>query len=216
MSIIVQARNPSGSRASALTGSGMHVSQNPIESQLLLEELQGLGPAKAPRGDACDKVDVDLTVGDADAALAVGVCAVQLARKVRNRRGTGVEPDVVLVGGEVDEVAPLPVRGHAPGDPLLRVGKGGSQDASHLEELRPHSLGLPSDVFVDGEGLLAAGVGLALVGKLTPALWALPHVVSLVVGKLIETLVSRLFQPVSLEGANTAKEPFIGPAVFAR
>ena len=60
MSIIVQARNPSGSRASALTGSGMHVSQNPIESRLLLEELQGLGSTKAPRGDACDKVDVDL------------------------------------------------------------------------------------------------------------------------------------------------------------
>jgi hypothetical protein len=85
---------------------------------------------------------------------------------VRDRLGTGVEPDVVLVGGKVDEVAPLPVGGHAPGDPLLRVGKGGSQSASHLEELRPHSLVLLGDVLVDGEGLLAAGVRLALAGKL--------------------------------------------------
>ena len=87
---------------------------------------------------------------------------------------------MVPVDGEVDEVAPLPVGGHAPGDPLFRVGKGGTQNVSHLEELRPHLLGLPGDVLVDGEGLLAAGVRLALAGKLTPALWALLHGVSLV------------------------------------
>lgn len=140
--------------------------------------LSGFRSTKAPRGDACDKADVDFAVGDADAVLAVGVCAVQLARKVRNRLGTGAKPNVVLVGGKVDEVAPLPVGGHAPGDFLLSIGEGGTQTVSNLVELRPHLHSLPGDVFADGEGLLAAGVGLVVAGKLTSTLGAFPHEVS--------------------------------------
>lgn len=137
--------------------------------------LGATGLAEAPCGDARDEPGVDLAVGDANAALAVGVCAVQLGGKVLDRGVPWLEPDVVLVGGEVDEAAPLPVRGHAPGDPLLRVGKGCLEDGPHLEEPRLHLFRLLGDVRINGEGPLAAGVGLVCARELASALWALPH-----------------------------------------
>lgn len=80
-----------------------------------------------------------------------------------------------LLGGKMDNVAPLPPGWHRPGNLLCRIRQFISDGFSHILELIPDGFILGGDVLVYRLLSFPAVVGLAFILKGSAALWAFPH-----------------------------------------
>ena len=104
---------------------------------------------KAPSGDVGHQPQGQLPiVGQLDGALA-GLVPLQPLRKLYDRVRAGVDADVALPRGEVDDVPPFPIGGHAPGDALLRLRDGLPDGGADRTQARPDGRVLLVDVGVD-------------------------------------------------------------------
>ena len=113
-------------------------------------------------------------VGEADGPLA-GLEALQPPGKGLHGLRPRVEADVALGRGELDQIVPPPVGGHAPGDFLLRLRQGGADGAVHLTQIGLYILRLAEDVLLDGLWRLPAVVVLIGIAERPSALGAYPH-----------------------------------------
>ena len=112
------------------------------------ETLLGV-PLKAPSSDVGHQPQRQLPiVGQLDGALA-GLVPLQPFGKLYDRVRAGVDADVALPCGEVDDVVPLPIGGHAPGDALLRLRDGLPDGGADRTKPRPDGRVLLVDVGVD-------------------------------------------------------------------
>lgn len=113
---------------------------------------------------------------------------------------------MVLVGGKVDEIMPLPIGRHAPGHPLLGLGQRGADGIPHRVQDGLDLLRLGGDVGVNGGGLFTAVMRLVLVFEGALAVGAGPH----------RQPSSPSFDSLSIPPFRPAAKPPAAPAVTRR